>query len=125
MAGDVYGLVNEPSIGGVRYCILFIDVHTRYASVYFMKSKSESLDCMKQFVADEGCPEKIAIESEVEVIRSDNGGEYSSRAFTDYCKHKGIKHEFTVPYTPEWNGIAERYWQTTNVNMFTQGKWGS
>ena len=51
-ATDVYGPVNEPSFGGMRYCILFIDVHARYASVYFMKSKSESLDCMKQFVAD-------------------------------------------------------------------------
>jgi hypothetical protein len=33
--------------------------------------------------------------------------EYSSNAFKEYCNRFGIKHEKTVPLTPQHNGIAE------------------
>ena len=42
------------------------------------------------------------------VLRSDNGGEYISSEFESYLKLKGIRHELTVPHTPEQNGVAER-----------------
>ena len=38
----------------------------------------------------------------------DNGGEYFSNSFKDYCNRFGIKHEKTVPGTPQQNGTAER-----------------
>lgn len=41
-------------------------------------------------------------------FRSDNGGEYTSKAMRSFCASKGIKMELTVPYTPEQNGICER-----------------
>ena len=41
-------------------------------------------------------------------LRSDNGGEYISRSFRDYCKTTGIVQQFTAPYTPQQNGISER-----------------
>ena len=41
-------------------------------------------------------------------LRSDNGGEYTSREFRAYCSAHDIKHEKTVPRTPQHNGIAER-----------------
>ena len=44
----------------------------------------------------------------VKVLRSDNGGEYASSSFMNYCAEKGIMHEFTSPYCPEQNGVAER-----------------
>ena len=47
-------------------------------------------------------------EHRVKVLRSDNGGEYESKEFSEYCKSHGIKRETTVPYTPHQNGIAER-----------------
>ena len=40
-------------------------------------------------------------------IRTDNGGEYIG-SFTQYCKTKGIRHERSVPKTPQHNGLAER-----------------
>ena len=40
--------------------------------------------------------------------RSDNGGEYTKGEFDDFCASEGIKHEFTIPYTPQQNGVAER-----------------
>ncbi len=43
---------------------------------------------------------------------SDGGGEYSSNEFKEYLKEEGIIHRITPPYTPERNGIAERYNRT-------------
>ena len=44
----------------------------------------------------------------IKVLRSDNGGEYTKGEFVDFCASEGIRHEFTVPYTPQQNGVAER-----------------
>jgi len=44
----------------------------------------------------------------VNVLRSDNGGEYTSKEFKDYLASKGIKHQLSIPGRPEQNGVAER-----------------
>src|SRR5690606_38013407 len=41
----------------------------------------------------------------VKVLRSDNGGEYTSNAFKS---HLGIVHQTSCLYTPQQNGVAER-----------------
>jgi hypothetical protein len=41
-------------------------------------------------------------------LRSDNGGEYYSKDFDDYCSYHGIRREKTVPRTPQENGVSER-----------------
>ncbi|KAE8955602.1 hypothetical protein PR001_g32034, partial [Phytophthora rubi] len=41
-------------------------------------------------------------------LRSDNGGEYTGRLFKECLSKQGIRHEKTVPYTPQQNGLAER-----------------
>ena len=47
-------------------------------------------------------------ESKIKIIRTDNGGEYTSNNFENYLKNEGIVHQTTVVKTPEQNGIAER-----------------
>ena len=44
----------------------------------------------------------------VKTFRTDNGGEYMSTEFENYLKSEGIKHEYTIPKTPEQNGVSER-----------------
>ncbi|MCO5581848.1 hypothetical protein L7F22_035737 [Adiantum nelumboides] len=39
---------------------------------------------------------------------SDQGGEYMSHEFNAFLARRGIKHQCTVPYTPQQNGVAER-----------------
>ncbi|GJV19018.1 NB-ARC domains-containing protein [Tanacetum coccineum] len=43
----------------------------------------------------------------IKVVRSDRGGEYVA-PFAELCAKHGIRHEFTAPYSPQQNGIAER-----------------
>ena len=49
----------------------------------------------------------ILAEEDVKVLRSDNGEEYTSNKFTKFCADNGISQEFTVPYCPQQNGVAE------------------
>ena len=44
----------------------------------------------------------------IKVLQSNNGGEYVDKNFTDFCARESIKREWTAPYNPEHNGVAER-----------------
>jgi transposase InsO family protein len=43
---------------------------------------------------------------------TDNGPGYKSLAFRQACRHLGLRHIRTRPYTPKTNGKAERFIQT-------------
>jgi transposase InsO family protein len=44
----------------------------------------------------------------IKVLRSNNGGEYTSNEFKDFYKEAEIKRELTVSYNPQQNGVVER-----------------
>ncbi|CAI7779543.1 unnamed protein product, partial [Closterium sp. NIES-54] len=41
-------------------------------------------------------------------LHSDRGGEFSSALLGAFCRAQGIRHTFTLPASPQQNGIAER-----------------
>ena len=43
----------------------------------------------------------------IRALRSNNGGEYTSKEFDEFCRQEGIRRQLTVPYTPEQNEVAE------------------
>lgn len=92
----------KDSIGGSKYFVTFIDNYSRCCSVYFIKHKSEVLDKFKEFeaVTTNDCGKRIGD------LCSDNGGEYLSDEFKEYLKLKCIRHELTVPYLPQQNGVG-------------------
>ena len=46
------------------------------------------------------------------ILRSDNGGKYTSNNFTKFCQNHGIQHHLTTPYHPAQNGVAEHKYCT-------------
>lgn len=46
------------------------------------------------------------------VIRSDNGLVFQSRRFRETCRDYKLAQEFITPYTPEQNGIIERFFRS-------------
>ncbi|KAK1423984.1 hypothetical protein QVD17_19295 [Tagetes erecta] len=44
----------------------------------------------------------------VKVVRTDRGGEFTSREFNEYCNEAGVMRHLTAPYTPQQNGVVER-----------------
>ena len=101
---DVMGPFEVPTARGARYVVTFTDDMSRYRTVYLMKEKSETLDCFVKF-------HKLAtnlLGRGLKVLRSDNGGEFTSDEFNKYCSDHGITRQFSTPRTPEQNGVAER-----------------
>jgi len=46
------------------------------------------------------------------VIRSDNGLVFQSLKFREMCRDYGLPQEFVTPYTPEQNGMIERFFRS-------------
>jgi transposase InsO family protein len=51
---------------------------------------------------------KNLFERNIKILRSDNGGEYTSKEFVSFCRDVGIKRELTTPYNYQQNGVVER-----------------
>ena len=101
--------MQENSLGGSRYFVTFIDDKSRFTAVYFMKTKDQVLEKFKEYeVMVTNMTEK-----KIKILRSDNGGEYTSKEFSNYLKEKGIQQQLSVPRTPQQNGVAERMNRTT------------
>ena len=48
------------------------------------------------------------MDSKIKCLRSDNGGEFTSKEFMDYYNNNGIKRQFSVFRTPQQNAVVER-----------------
>ena len=106
---DLCGPMQEDSMGGSRYLLTFIDDYSRYSFVYFLKTKCEVLSKFQELVQYiENGNHKVKELKVINNIRSDNGGEYTSKEFERYCTEKGISRQFTNPNCPEQNGVSER-----------------
>lgn len=101
---DVCGKMGTQSLSGGEYFLTFIDDKTRYVWVYILKHKDE---VFKKFLEWKIMAEK-STGKKLKVLRSDNGGEYVSKEFGSYLRSEGVRHERTIPKTPQQNGVAER-----------------
>jgi hypothetical protein len=86
------------------YYVLFIYDHSRKTWIYFLKSKDGVLAKFQEFNAQ---VENLT-RRKIKVLSSDNGGEYTSKEFINFCIEARIKRELTTPYNPQQNGVAER-----------------
>jgi len=101
---DLSGPFPVLSHGNSIHYITVIDDARRVAWVLFMKQKSETTKIIKDFVTEM----EQQHHNSPKAFRTDNGGEYVTKALKRFFKSKGIIHEFTPPYSPESNGVAER-----------------
>lgn len=101
---DLCGPITPPTAGGNKFFLLLVDDFTRMMWIYLLKSKDEALKMVKKFKLQ---VEK-GTEKRVKMLRSDRGGEFCSRLFEEFCDENGIARQFTVPYSPQQNGIVER-----------------
>jgi transposase InsO family protein len=88
------------------YIVTFILKKTRYITVNPIRTKAEIKAKFEEFV------KIISIKSDVVVkrfrLRNDNGGEYRNKKISNLCEKLKISQEFTMPYNPKQNGLAER-----------------
>jgi hypothetical protein len=72
---NVCGTMNVASLNGYLYYVLFIDDHSKKNCIYFLKNKDGVLAKFQDFKAQ---VENLT-ERKIKVLRSDNGGEYTSK----------------------------------------------
>lgn len=126
--GDICGPIEPHSLRGSRFFLLLIDDFSRMMWVSMLKRKSDALDSFKKFKA----LAETEKNSQIGCLRTDQGGEFTSNSFSDFCEENGIRRQFSSPYSPQQNGVVERRNQTI-MNMvksmlktknFSKNFWG-
>ena len=105
---DLAGPVRPRSLGGASYFLGLLDVFTRFSWAFPIKKKSDAANKILEWkpVAENQCKEKLLN------LRSDNGGEFTSKAFKYKMAILGVTLQTTPPRSPESNGMQERWNRT-------------
>ena len=79
---DLVGPMQTESLGGNKYFMFLTNDFGCMSWLFFIKIKSQALECFKKF--------KIMAEIQsgctLKAHRSDRGGEFTSKEFTEFCE---------------------------------------
>jgi len=113
MHTDICGPFDVNSFEKERYFITFIDDYSHYGYVYLLHEKSQVVDALEIYLNEV----ERQLHIKVKVIRTNRGGEYYGRydetgqhpgPFAKLLQKRGICVQYTMPGTPQQNGISER-----------------
>lgn len=105
---DLMGPIRPATQSGYRYVYTLIDHASRYTTIYLLKTKKETLS---KFVQYQTFVERL-LEKKIKEYQSDNGKEFVNKKFSIHLMEHGIRRRLSVVYTPQQNGLAERYNRT-------------
>jgi transposase InsO family protein len=109
---DVFGPTKTKGFEKSRYFLIIIDECTKYLKVNCTERKSDTTSHIKAYI--------LALERQfqrlVQIVRSDNGGEFVNKNLQSFYKERGIPQELTTPRSSFQNGLAERY-----IGIITEG----
>ncbi|CAI7927723.1 unnamed protein product [Closterium sp. NIES-54] len=107
---DVWGPARVSGQSRERYFLLVVDDYTRYTMVFPLRSKGQVVDVLIPWIRTVRLQLRERFGQDLPVLRlhSDRGGEFSSGLLQDSCPGEGILQSFTLPDSPQQNGIAER-----------------
>ncbi|CAI7756867.1 unnamed protein product, partial [Closterium sp. NIES-53] len=95
--------------GHGRYFLLVVDDYSRYTTVFPLRSKGDVTEVLIDWIRAARLQLRQSFGSDFPVLRlhSDRGGEFSSGLLGAFCRARGICQTFTLPDSPQQNGIAE------------------
>ncbi|GFU36332.1 retrovirus-related Pol polyprotein from transposon TNT 1-94 [Trichonephila clavipes] len=102
---DLCGPMPTESQGGNKYFLSIIDDYSRKVTVFPIQNKS---DVFHTFIRFQKRAERF-LSKKVIAVRTDGGLEFCNKDMDNFLTELGIKHEVTNSYTPEMNGVAERF----------------
>lgn len=94
----------EPSLRGFKYFVTFIDDKSNMIFLDALKFMSDVIVSLRSFL-------ELVIkqrEEKIQAIGSDNALEYSSKEFETILEKNRIQHQFSVSYSTQQNGKAEK-----------------
>ncbi|CAI7806655.1 unnamed protein product [Closterium sp. NIES-54] len=106
---NVWGPARVRGQGHERYFLLVVDDYSRYTTVFSLRSKGEVPEVLIDWIrgAHRQLSESFGLDLPVLRLHSDRGGELSSDLLRAFCRSEGIRQTFTLPDSPQKNGIAE------------------
>ncbi|CAI7747656.1 unnamed protein product [Closterium sp. NIES-54] len=107
---DVWGPARVRGLGHERYFLLVVDDFSRYTTVFPLRSKGDVTEVLIDWIRAARLQLRQSFGSDFPVLRlhSDRGGEFSSGLLRAFSRARGIHQTFTLPDSPQQNGIAER-----------------
>ncbi|CAI6001195.1 unnamed protein product [Closterium sp. NIES-65] len=107
---EVWCLARVRGQGHERYFLLVVDDYSRYTTVLPLRSKGDVTEVLIDWIRAARLQLRESFGSDFPVLRlhSDRGREFSSGFLGAFCRAQGIRQTFTLPASPQQNGIAER-----------------
>jgi putative transposase len=113
-------------VDGWGHLAAVIDCHDREIVGYEFALRARAKEAERALEA--ACLKRFGTLRPVEqtpVIRSDNGLVFQSRRFRDACRFYRLKQEYIMPYTPEQNGVIERFFRSLKEECVWQDNFES
>ncbi|GJS92885.1 putative ribonuclease H-like domain-containing protein [Tanacetum coccineum] len=101
---DLCGPMRVALVNGKKYILVIVDDFSRFTWVYFLRSKDETPEIIKKFIAQA----QLNYKAKVCKIRTDNGTEFKNATLKAYYEKLGIMQQFSIARTPQQNGVVER-----------------
>nr|VZI41216.1 unnamed protein product [Spirometra erinaceieuropaei] len=91
-------------LNGVSYLIL-VDAYSKWPEIAPLNpaTASSTIAFLRRIFSQHGLPE---------VLVSDNGSQFTSSSFEDFCRQHNVQHLRSPPYHPQSNGQGERFVDT-------------
>ncbi|CAI7820581.1 unnamed protein product, partial [Closterium sp. NIES-53] len=107
---DVWGPARVRGLGHERYFLLVVDDYTHYTTVFPLQRKGDVPAFLTPWIRATRLQLRERFQTDFPVLRlhSDRGGEFSSDLLAAFCAEHGIRQTFTLPASPQQNGVAER-----------------
>ncbi|CAI7779783.1 unnamed protein product [Closterium sp. NIES-54] len=99
---DVWGPSRLSGQSRECYFLLVVDDYTRYTTVFPLRSKGQVLDVLIPWICTVRLQLRERFGQDLPVLR------LHSDLLREFCRGEGILQSFTLPDSPQQNGIAER-----------------
>lgn len=88
-----------------KHFLVVVDALTKWPEIFMAATTTSAatIEILREIFARFGMPSTLV---------SDNGTQFSSEVFANFCAENGVHHIFTPPYHPQSNGQAERFVDT-------------
>ncbi|CAI7883597.1 unnamed protein product [Closterium sp. NIES-53] len=97
------GPASRPGPERESFFLVVVDDYSRYTIVFPLAKKSDVTSTLIQWLlttaVTRGC--------HVSCLHSDRGGEFRSGILAGFCRKQGIRQSWTLPESPQQNGVAE------------------
>ncbi|KNZ51630.1 hypothetical protein VP01_3880g3 [Puccinia sorghi] len=112
---DLIGPISPLSHKLHKYILTIVDGYTRFVAAIPLTSKSEVFSTLSQVINIEA--KRLGYYPSV--LHSDRGTEFLNAQVGEFCRTNVIRQRFSDEYTPQQNGLAERFNRTVIKSLRT------